>query len=729
MLCSVSISSFVMPDTPGPKHAFCNCQIKPSIEYQPKTNLFRIHQNRNIMVKNLISTLLVLAGFLQAIVAYGQIPPPAHMSVLEPMVVIARGRESPASATPGGVASIYSQDIFSKRPVGISEMVPQIPGAYQSSDSLWGSDINIRGLGRNRIVVLIDGCRVNTGTDINAQLGLIDPMDIERIEVLKGPVSALYGSGVLGGVINIITQKGEFVSNPEWHGSFSAGYASNPSGPCIYGNGFYASDANWVYASASRRDYGSYQDGSGQTVVNSQFDDMGAKLQLAHRWNLRNHSEFQIQHYRANEVGIPGTGIAPLPVHSEVSYPDISRTLFNFTHDTNFEASVLKETQLNLFYQRIDRNVRIDHFSDGLMQEIKPEALHETEGLTCRNHFEINAHTLLLGVDIWNWEYEGSRTKRFKNNNIIIDTPLADSSQLSAGIFAEDDWRLAAPVVLNIGLRLDHVSDESDALYKTVVPSGPLVRPSESHRDVNWNVHAGMTWRFFEDWSFTFIGASSHRFPDLLDRYKYIYFASGNELYGNPDLDPERSLFFESGLHYNRSDIRVTAAAFYNRIKDLIIDSSPGGGIRKMENIDDAEIYGAEAELRWKFTTDWSLYGNLAYARGWDIVADDDLAYIPPLNGLTGVRYDPITGFWSSLEVEWAAAQTCVPAGVEPTGGWARVNAVAGYRLDKGSACHDIVFRVDNLFDSDYRNHLSTSRGIELKEPGINISIQWMMEF
>ena len=452
-------------------------------------------------------------------------------------------------------------------------------------------------------------------------------------------------------------------------------------------------------------------------------------MQLAHKWNDRNHSEFQVQRYRANEVGIPGTGIAPLPVQSEVTYPDTSRTLLNFTHAAVFEASVLKETQLNLFYQRIDRNVRIDHFSSGPMQAINPEALHETAGLTCRNDFEMSAHRLMVGVDIWDWKYEGSRSKRFTNGNIIIDMPLADSRQVSAGIFAEDDWQLDEQVILNIGLRLDHVSDQSDALYKTVVPPGALVRPGESHQDVNWNAHAGVTWQFLEDWSLTFIGASSHRFPDLLDRYKYIYFSSGNELYGNPDLEPERSLFFESGLHYNRHDIRMVAAAFYNRVNDLIIDPSPGSGIRAMENITEAELYGAEAELNWNLASDWSLYANVAYTMGRNNDDDDDMAFIPPLNGLTRIRYDTAKRFWSSVEVEWAAAQTLVPVGTEPTGKWARVNASIGYRFESDAICHDIVCRVDNLFDADYRNHLSTSRGIELKAPGVCASLMWMMEF
>lgn len=56
-------------------------------------------------------------------------------------------------------------------------------------------------------MVLIDGMRINTATEINARLGFINPMDVERVEVLKGPVSSLYGSGSTGGVINVITKK------------------------------------------------------------------------------------------------------------------------------------------------------------------------------------------------------------------------------------------------------------------------------------------------------------------------------------------------------------------------------------------------------------------------------------------------------------------------------------------------------------------------------------------
>jgi len=122
------------------------------------------------------------------------------LNKLDPMVVTARGRESLISQTPGGVGIVDQEEISAMNPVSITNAATRIPGVDKSSDSLWGSAINIRGLGRNSVVFLVDGCRVNTATDINAQFGTVNPLDIQQIEVLKGPITALHGSGSMGGV-------------------------------------------------------------------------------------------------------------------------------------------------------------------------------------------------------------------------------------------------------------------------------------------------------------------------------------------------------------------------------------------------------------------------------------------------------------------------------------------------------------------------------------------------
>lgn len=678
--------------------------------------------------KTIVIFLLILTGFPSG-TAFSAAPSEGEIYVLDPVVITARGRDSLVSATPGGVGTIGSEEIFYRHPPALSDMAGRIPGVSKANDSIWGADVNIRGMGRNRLIILIDGCRVNTATDINAQLGLIDPMEVERVEVLKGPISSLYGSGSIGGVINIITRKAEFTETPQWHGVVSAAGASNPSGYGAYGNISHADPDQWVYASAGRRDRSSYRDGSGDRVHNSRFDDFQGKMQLSKRWNGSNRSEFQVQRYQAHEVGIPGSGTAPLPVNSDVTYPDIRRTLINFRHDIDFEAMRLTSSQLNAYFHRIDRKVRIDGFTGGPLAEIKPEAIHDTMGATWQNRMEAGRHDLMVGLDVWNWAYEGTRTRRFTDGKVILDMPLADSSQLSAGVFAEDDWMFTDRVTVNTGLRIDHISADSEDLYKSVEPPGPLILAGERQTDMSWNAHAGLTWRFFPDWSLTMITASSYRAPDLLDRFKYIYFAPGNELYGNPELDPERSLFLETGIHYRRQSLGVSVGGFLNEIKDLIADPSPSGGIRQLENIDKARIYGFEADFRWFFSPDWSIYGNLACARGRDTGKNEDLAFVPPLNGLTGIRWDDTRRFWSSIEVEWAAKQDRTPAGIDSADAWAAINMALGYRFSTGDTRHEVVLRADNLIDADYRNYLSTSRGFILEEPGINVALIWMTAF
>ena len=82
------------------------------------------------------------------------------------------------------------------------------------SDGVWATNINIRGLGESRLVTLVDGNRVETATDLTASLSMIDINDIERVEIIKGAQSSLYGTGAMGGIVNIITKDGHFAEKP-----------------------------------------------------------------------------------------------------------------------------------------------------------------------------------------------------------------------------------------------------------------------------------------------------------------------------------------------------------------------------------------------------------------------------------------------------------------------------------------------------------------------------------
>jgi len=655
--------------------------------------------------------------------------------VVEYIVITARGTDSRISQTPGGVGVIDNEAISEAQSVSLTNVARRIPGVEKTSDSAWGSDINIRGLDRNRVLFLIDGCRVNTATDINAQFGFINPSDIEQIELLKGPVSALYGSGSMGGVVNVITKKGHFTERPQWHGESSLIYTGNPQGVGTYGNISFNSLDYWIFSSGSYRDHQSYDAGSGDKISNSQFRDSHTKAGMGVKLNSMNVTEVEGQYFEAGNVGIPGKGLS-LPSGADVTYPTTTLSLINLTHTFTPEDLLLAESRVNLFYQKIERQVRIDHFlENSSLTENCSGADHETLGVKWQNLFDLKGHTLVAGADLWSWAIgDSERYKSFKNGLTGVDSSLGDLEQFSGGAFAEDGWQIGQEFTLNVGGRIDYICAKSSDLYNWIRPPSQsipalLMREGDRYHDVSWNGHLGVTWNFIPRWSTTFILASSYRAPDLMDRFKYISLGSGVELFGNPYLDPERSIFFEYGLHYNDLNFSFTASTYANYLEDLITEQVVSQMVHSMENVDKARIYGAEFELKWFFAPQWAIYTNMALTDGEDTTIDQELPFIPPLNGLTALRYDHNTGFWSSLEIEWSARQSDVPSGGMESGSWGTMKFRAGYRFISGKIRHEIMIGVDNMFDRDYRNYLSTSRDIELKEPGTSCLASWKMQF
>ena len=673
-------------------------------------------------------TALILAAILCTSSAMGD------DTILETLVVTARGIEKPVSQTPGGVGTVDEESLFEISPTGAADAMAHIPGVEKSLDSPWGADIAIRGLNRNRVAVLVNGFRVNTATDINGRLGFVNPSDIQRIEVLKGPVSELYGSGTIGGVINIITKKGDFSQSPGWEGSLSGTYVSNPKGADCHGDVTYSSPEQWMYASAGYRDRDSYKAGDGEDIPNSQFRDRSGILDMAKQWNPQNATELQAHFAEARNVGIPGQGTS-LPVGPDVTYPRTGSALLSLSHSLSVQGPLLQKSKLDLYYQEIQRRVRIDNFPGGPVQEMAPGADHQTWGLKWFNTLTPGNHTLVTGLDIWQWKIDNTeRIRHFVNGQTGVDSSLGNVSQLSAGVFAEDDWPLSDHFTLNIGARFDYIRAKSDDLYNWIIPPSDTVVPAlkregEDQSDPSWSAHAGLTWKIDPVWSMTFLTSSGYRSPDLMDRFKYISLSSGASLYGNPDLDPERSLFFEYGLHAKTPELRFSTSLYANFLKDLITEQIVSDTVLQMENVDEARIMGAEAEAEWFFHPRWSLYGNLAYTCGKNTSEDEYLSSIPPLSGLLGCRYDADDKFWASVETQWAAAQHDVPDNTESSDVWAIVNLRAGYRFPLAQTRHDLMIGINNLFDRDYRNYLSTSRGIELKEPGFALLVNWRMAF
>ncbi len=639
---------------------------------------------------------------------------------LEPLVVTARGFGAAASATPGGVGAVEEREMRETAPASVPDAASRIPGVDRSNDSAWGSEMVIRGLGRDAVVFLVDGVRTNTTTDINGRFGMVSPADVERVEVLKGPVSALYGSGSTGGVVNVITKSGEFSDAPRWTGETALGAESNPGGFDLYANAGYSSPNLWIFGAGSKRDHDSYRDGDDDTVHNSQYEDQSGRLALAAAWSRQHQTRFQVQRAEAREVGVPGTGSATLPTNADVTLAHEYRTLAQVRHAFTPAGSILEKSELELGYQKIERNPRIDNFTSGQVDWIKPYADHETLSARWSNLLDLGAHHLNAGVDYWDWYKTGGRDRYTKKSVLLSDKATPDADEVSLGVFAEDDWTLAPDWTLNLGGRVDRVDIASD---------GSPTAPEDDRSDHSWGGHAGLTWKFAGPWSATGLAATSYRTPNILELYKNITLGGNITEEGDPDLEPEKSTFFELGLHRTGQPLRLGLSAFANIVDDLIDSKKVSDTLYRMANVAKAEIYGAEAEAEWALAPGWALYGNLAYAQGRNVAEGEWLRFVAPLNGLAGVRQDLACGWWWSAETQWAAPQNLHPAGTPASGGWAVLNARTGYSVAAGKTTHEFVLGVKNLLDRAYANYLATARGADLNEPGLDLYGSWAVKF
>jgi hemoglobin/transferrin/lactoferrin receptor protein len=667
--------------------------------------------------------------------------------MLDPITVTARGYAASQSDTPGGVAVATSEEIVLAPKGSLVDSLERLPGISRTGDSPWGQDISIRGLSGPSVVILLNGKRINTATDMNARLGFINPADVERIEVLKGPVSALYGSGSTGGVVNIITRKADFTDSLTPQGKLAGSGSTNPGGGGAYGSFSLSGSKAWGFISGAFRDYGNTYGGHDSRVYNSEFADKQGRAMLGLKpWEPLTIT-FEAMQSVGNEIGIPG-GVSSMPPLAKVTYPSSEFTFFSIDADLDVAGQYLKTLEADFYYTRNKRRVRVDHIPQGAPTsaypiELRPSANHETWGGKFQAVFEAGEHTLVTGADFWTWAVESKRYRHMYRPAggggpiRFYDSPTPDAEQISVGLFAEDNWKINDALTLNLGARLDYLDTEADPMYLVSPAPGPGNTSSRQlygktdERDLGWNLHAGLTWKMTEAWSQSLLLASSYRAADVMERFKYINLGSNPllELYGNPELDPEQSLYAEYGLHYDRRPFRADLRLFANIVTDYIAEKAVSAARREMENVDDARIYGAELDARWQFLENWGLFGSVTGLYGRDENTGRALPDVAPVSGRTGIDFAHGGGFWAKLDTLMIAPQRHTPEGVGDTKGVITLNAAAGYRFETAGIRHDLSLVVDNILDTRYYSYLAHQRGYTIWEPGVAASLNYSVEF
>lgn len=688
---------------------------------------------------------------------------------LDEVIITSSRYEKNINELPYSATLVTKDEINISPSITIANILKTEPGISVLNDGVWGTDVSIRGMNRSNILTLVDGNRIETATDISARLSMIDLNDIERIEVIKGAASSLYGSGASGGVVNLITKKGGYRNAFSMQGSVFSSFNSVNS---LFSNGLniLAGSTNWFgKISGSFRKAQDAETPQGK-LNNSKFEDNSLSAFLQYRPFENNEIKLNYQQFNATDVGIPGA--YPLfPSTATIRYPEEKRQLFSAEYIMSFENSFVNKIAAKYFHQYIYRDVEnIPHTVQNIaaangqppkrvsVLQINPSAKHNIDGFQSQADFIIDNQYIIAGVDIWRRKYSGERYKQQKievlnaakdtvkstSYKTIYEKPLPDATFNSTGVFAQDEIKLFNNrLTVTIGGRFDYIFIRNNDIINPVYeilngkinynPSGQVLYWKASTAKNNSYVYnLGLVYSVLKDLNISFNASRSYRSPSLEERFQYIDQGSIVQL-GNPQLNPEKGYFFDAGFHYYNPVLYITGSGFYNKLTDLVSDSASTYEGRKATvkmNVGKATLYGFEFSINYSVFPIIKLYGNMSYVRGTNDISNTDLALIPPLNGIIGIK----ANVYKSIILDASAIvydkQDKIAQGEVSTPGYTLYNLSCNAEVLKIEQLNiNLTAGVENIFNKSYRNHLSTNRGLISIEPGRNIYIKANINF
>ncbi|NLE36178.1 MAG: TonB-dependent receptor [Bacteroidales bacterium] len=679
---------------------------------------------------------------------------------------------------PAPLTVVRASDYQKQSSLTLSNALNREPGISLGGDGIWATNINIRGMNENRLVTLVDGSRVETATDLTASMSMVDVWEIDRVEVIRGALSSLYGTGAMGGIINIITKDGHFSDQLYVSGNAGAGFASANrmySGHADVNTG---SDKWYMRLSGTYTDTDDMRTPEG-TLLNSQYtyNNFGARAGFK---PFDNHIlKIHYQRYMATDVGIPGGEAFPGP--SEATYKDIGRSLLSASYEITGITEKLSTLRFSYFNQYIDRNVAVKPntvtettLPNGNTQRTTPDLMtpggkHMTNGGQLQATFNLSSgNTLIAGADVWGRRLTTDRTKYvtvdvinpsgdiIKTNNLIRgETPIPASSFTSSGLFIQDEATLVDDrLTLITGGRIDGVWVNNEEGYdvdyiiingvENESPARRITFAEGSERSISWSANAGLLYNLTGITDLSFNLARSFRAPSLEERFKYIDLGNFVRL-GDPSLKPESGLSADIGVRKWSSIFNFQAELFVNRLSNMIVES-PGEFIYTTitgtefttdtlpalinSNVSKALLYGFDLRFEYNFYHNFVLSGSGSYVRGRDTETGADLPQIPPFKGRVGLRYNWNRAGTIEVTLAGAAKQTRIGGNERETDGYMRLDlAMSSKRLMLGRTALQVFAGIDNITDATYTNHLSTNRGAVSVEPGRNFFMRANLSF
>ncbi len=653
------------------------------------------------------------------------------------VAVTAKGYAADTLATPGAVESLVPRSGS-----GVAgDLFTGEPGMASHSDGAWGQNPVLRGLKKESVVVLVDGVRVNSAQPVGAVASFLDLGLLEQVEAVKGPTSVLYGSGAMGGVVNLITPEAEFRQTPGWEGRFSLGASSVDSGYNGALLGRYGNADHALVLGAAGRHADDYRGRSGK-VKHTGYASDSLLYKSRHRLQDNLTLQLNLQRHRDRDVWYPGSartggqpGGAGLPpplgtvtLHS----PHQTRELYELGMEGNVGEG---KASAQVYRQEVSRQINA-HARNLDRDYVRTRVNFVTNGARASYMTPVGeAQLLTLGLETW--KMSGNPKRYMDNNPPLFDNnlrndPFSDGQLTSTGLYLQDELTLGLTQVL-AGLRYDRVTGKADA--KGYGPSAQTTGLKHSKNTLSWSL--GAVYGASDLWNPYVNVGQAYRAADMRERFEDAARGDGFYVMGNPQLDPERSTSFELGAKGRSEAVEYRVAAFHTTVKDYIAGritgtthAGTGLPIKRIENLSKVVIRGLEGGVSVPLGS-YAADASFTWLRGSNRQDHEPLYQMPAPELRLGLGQPAKQGFNWRGQVRGVARQNRIAKNFSngsenKTPGYATLDLFAGWGFGKVGAFSglDLEASLTNLLDKGYHDHLTEGlSGQEIQAPGRSLNV------
>ncbi|HAY21786.1 MAG TPA: hypothetical protein DCY27_06395 [Desulfobacterales bacterium] len=636
---------------------------------------------------------------------------------MESVVVTATRTETPVFETSLPVNVIRRGQIEREQPISIAEIFKREAGLDASTTGPGSVRPMIRGLFDDRVLVLVDGIRLSEQRGGGSHRLSIDPYQIEKIEVVRGPGSVLYGSDAIGGVINIITRQAKVEDRPGRRSEFSLSGGVDNACDGLEQNTVCQGGCNNVnlFLNSIYRNTSDINTPSGN-LPHSFYRGFTLSGSGAIAWPQ---SELTFSAWGTEgDIGIPNR------TAQESYFKDEAHAMAQGSYRHYDISEYCPEIRVDAAFQRHQRHMQILNPTPAtsdldILLNINTWNLQPQANLTWGDR-----HRFTTGLQFFREDASSTRDRWLLTACGWTPSPLPgvipDSDRTGLGMYVQDEFTLTDRLSLTPGIRFDWIRAAAGES-----PLHPVGSSSADDSAVSGNL--GMVYRLTPHLNLVANAGRAFRAPTLLERFFYGPHQDTVDI-GNPDLKPETSFNLDVGLKANFSRFQGSLSFFRNEISDYIIkrdtgvfDPVSGLEIARWENVGRALLYGAEAEGAYILGAGFSLFANLSYVRGKDQTASTDLPDIPPFKSNYGLRYQAAVrsdwDVWTEFAGLTVSRQGQVAPSERPSGGYTTLTWST-------ETCYKKTVRlslmVANLTNKSYHDHLSRVTWMN-EQPGRNV--------